>query len=129
MPPSARQWEGSPHDGTIGFARLGYPIRMSEPLQNDPDRAGGLVSGAQGEFVEEQPGGAFDPRAFRRDSPAAGDPPADDAPAGGPHPGDPRAGDLTAGDLTAGDADHEPGLPPVNDQRMSSPRQENEKTG
>lgn len=33
--------------------------------QNDPDRAGGLISDAKGEFVEEEPGGAFDPRAFR----------------------------------------------------------------
>ncbi|GAA0801428.1 hypothetical protein [Spirilliplanes yamanashiensis] len=50
---------------------------MTEPLQNDPDRAEGTtVPDAQGEFVAEQPGGAFDPRSYRRegeDSQADGD--------------------------------------------------------
>ena len=47
---------------------LGTSQRMSDHLQNDPDRAGGLVSDAQGEFVAEEPGGAFDPRTFREDA-------------------------------------------------------------
>ncbi|WP_305782951.1 hypothetical protein [Symbioplanes lichenis] len=34
-------------------------------LQNDPDKAGGLITDAQGEFVLEEPGSVFDPRAFR----------------------------------------------------------------
>ncbi|WP_229073337.1 hypothetical protein [Actinoplanes sp. DH11] len=37
--------------------------------QNDPDRARGLISDAQGEFVQQHPGGAFDPRTFRSGSP------------------------------------------------------------
>ena len=41
---------------------------MTEPLQNDPDRAERTtVPDAQGEFVAEQPGGAFDPRSYRRE--------------------------------------------------------------
>jgi hypothetical protein len=50
-------------------------------LQNDPDKAGGLVSDAQGEFVLEEPGSAFDPRAFRAGSPPPPAPvPSDAAP-------------------------------------------------
>ncbi|MEV4638645.1 hypothetical protein AB0J80_14975 [Actinoplanes sp. NPDC049548] len=45
---------------------------MSYP-QNDPDRAGGLISDAQGEFVEEESGGAFDPRAFQKKEPPSDD--------------------------------------------------------
>jgi hypothetical protein len=86
---------------------------VSEPLQNDPDRAGGLVSDAQGEFVEEDPGGPFDPRTFRD--------------GGGGERGDGGGGGRTAG------ADREPepdaGAPPVDDERMSSPGQEDDKTG
>jgi hypothetical protein len=79
--------------------------------QNDPDRAGGLISDAQGEFVQQE-GGLFDPRAFRNDDPA---PPhgGRDAPEreDGPAAGDDRDG------------------PPVNDQRMSSPGAEIDKAG
>jgi hypothetical protein len=54
------------------------------PLQNDPDRAAGsLVPDAVGEFVEDSPGGAFDPRSYR----AA---PADDADPPQPGAGGPR---------------------------------------
>ncbi|AGL19281.1 hypothetical protein [Actinoplanes sp. N902-109] len=60
-------------------------------LQNDPDRAGGLISDGQGEFVQEHPGGVFDPRAFRHgrsepapaqddDAPPVGEPPMGNAP-------------------------------------------------
>ncbi len=76
---------------------------MTDHLQNDPDRAGGLISDAHGEFVKDQPGGAFDPRAFRQDA-DSGDAPAE-------HP-DPPVG--------------EPG---VNDQRMSGPGEEIDKAG
>ena len=54
---------------------------MGEPLQNDPDRAAGsLVPDTVGEFVEDAPGGAFDPRSFRGD---AGEGPAAEAEEGG----------------------------------------------
>ena len=70
-----------------------------EPLQNDPDRAGGLVPDTVGEFVAEEPGGAFDPRAFRE-------------------PRQPSAG--VPGETT------EPGpdAPPVDDERMVGPGEE-----
>ncbi|AEV85831.1 hypothetical protein ACWT_4812 [Actinoplanes sp. SE50] len=55
------------------------------PDRNDPDRARGLISDAQGEFVQEHPGGAFDPRAFRSGHPAPpAEPPAASHPAGEP---------------------------------------------
>ncbi|GAA2852993.1 hypothetical protein Acy02nite_51100 [Actinoplanes cyaneus] len=61
--------------------------------QNDPDRAEGLISDAQGEFVREHPGGAFDPRAFRPGRPAApAEPAGQDQPAGEP----PMTGDRMA---------------------------------
>ena len=76
---------------------------MSDHLQNDPDRAGGLVSDAQGEFVTSEPGGAFDPRAFRKHVDRDYDPGA------GP----------------AGPVDS----PPVDDERMSGPGEEIDKAG
>ena len=83
---------------------------MSEqatPLQNDPDRAAGnLVPDAHGEFVTSAPGGAFDPRSFRD---GAGRP----------------AGDGTG--PAARDADA-PARPPVDDERMSGPGEEIDKT-
>jgi hypothetical protein len=76
---------------------------MTDHLQNDPDRAGGLISDAHGEFVTQEPGGAFDPRAFRehvdRD---------DDAPPA---------------------REHAAGSPPVDDERMSGPGEEIDKAG
>jgi|1186.fasta_scaffold529721_2 hypothetical protein len=57
---------------------------MTEPLQNDPDRAGNtLVPDAIGEFVEDSPGGAFDPRSFREGDAGHADPGPHPAPAGG----------------------------------------------
>ena len=75
----------------------------NEMLQNDPDRAGGLISDAQGEFVTQEPGGAFDPRTFR------GPVDRDDDPESG---GDDRVG-----------------APPVDDERMSGPGEEIDKAG
>ena len=74
---------------------------MDAHPQNDPDRAGGLISDAQGEFVQQESGGVFDPRAFRsdtRDTPAA-------------------AGSASAG--TDG--------PPMDEQRMVAPGEEIDK--
>ncbi len=81
----------------------GYP-------QNDPDRAGGLISDAQGEFVKQEGGGVFDPHAFHHhgDSPV---PPSSDAPE---RPDAPAA---------SGERDG----PSVNDQHMSSPGSEIDK--
>ena len=76
---------------------------MSDHLQNDPDRAGGLVSDGHGEFVTQEPGGAFDPRAFREDA-GRGDEPAER-----PEP--------------------QVGKPGVDDQRMSGPGEEIDKAG
>jgi hypothetical protein len=76
---------------------------MSDHLQNDPDRAGGLVSDAQGEFVTEAPGGAFDPRAFRKHVDR------------GDHP------ETGGGDPVE--------APPVDDERMSGPGEEIDKAG
>jgi len=75
---------------------------MSDHLQNDPDRAGGLISDAHGEFVQSEPGGAFDPRAFRKHVDR------DDDPETGTEPVE---------------------SPPVNDQRMSGPGEEIDKAG
>jgi hypothetical protein len=76
------------------------------PLQNDPDRANeSLIPDALGEFVREQPGGAFDPRAFRGDR--------------APLDADPEADATAAGD---------PARPPVDDERMSGPGEEIDKT-
>src|SRR3954447_6659306 len=121
MPPSAAWWEHSPHDGTVGAGPAGYPTSVSEPLQNDPDRAGGLVSDAQGEFVEEDPGGPFDPRTFR-DGDGDGD---------GGGGGGGGSGGGGGGRTTGADPEPEPGAgaPPVDDERMSSPGQEDDKTG
>jgi hypothetical protein len=81
-------------------------------LQNDPARAGGLISDAKGEFVTSENGGAFDPRAFRSDS---------DAPE--PHGSDsPERPDAPAA------ADDEP-VAPMTDPRMSSPGAEIDKAG
>ncbi len=78
------------------------------PLQNDPDRANeSLIPDALGEFVREQPGGAFDPRAFRADRPTA-------------------AGDDLDPAATAADGD--PDGPPANGLRMSGPGEEIDKT-
>jgi hypothetical protein len=82
---------------------------MTEKLQNDPDRAGGLVSDAQGEFVAGRPGGVFDPRAFRAD---------EDGPDGD-----------GLGGAEPGELDVPVDKPPVDDQRMSGPGQEIDKTG
>jgi hypothetical protein len=76
---------------------------MSDHLQNDPDRAGGLISDAQGEFVAEEPGGAFDPRAFRTDADRADGP--------------------------AAHAEPEVKQPGVDGQRMSGPGSEIDKAG
>jgi hypothetical protein len=81
-------------------------------LQNDPDRAGGLISDAQGEFVASESGGAFDPRAFRSDS---------DAP-------EPRGSDAPERPDAPAAADDEPAAP-MNDLRMSSPGAEIDKAG
>ena len=78
----------------------------NEPLQNDPDRAvGSLVPDALGEFVADEPGGAFDPRSFRRTEPQPSD---DERPGGTNAGGAPR--------------------PPVDDERMSGPGEEIDKT-
>jgi hypothetical protein len=71
--------------------------------QNDPDRARGLISDAQGEFVQQHPGGAFDPRTFRSHRP--------DAP-------------------SATDAEGQPvDEPPMAGERMVAPGSESAKTG
>jgi hypothetical protein len=72
-----------------------------EQLQNDPDRAGGLITGGQGEFAGEDPGGAFDPRTFRE---------------GGAAP-------------ATGADEEDVDDPPVNDERMSGPGEEIDKAG
>ena len=84
-------------------------------LQNDPDRAGGLISDAQGEFVEQESGGAFDPRAFRA------------APSAGPVTGDTTDDAAERPDAPA--ATDERDGPPANDQWMSSPGEEIDKAG
>jgi hypothetical protein len=104
MPPPVPQWASSPHDGTVAFARPGYPWAMSDYLQNDPDRAGGLIADAQGEFVLDDPAGAFDPRTFREGSEPSPEQPADPS------------------------MDEPVDTPPVNDERMSGPREEIDKT-
>ena len=76
---------------------------MTHP-QNDPDRAGGLVPDAVGEFVAEEPGGAFDPRSFRGDRPD-------------PEPAAPSGDDAEATG------------PPMDDERMSGPGEEIDKAG
>ena len=73
-------------------------------LQNDPDRAGGLVPDAQGEFVEEEPGGAFDPRTFRSPSSTSPADGPDDSDGPGPEP-----------------------EPPMDDERMVGPGEEIDK--
>jgi hypothetical protein len=108
MPRTARAWDGSPNPETYGgYARPGpgYPAGMTHP-QNDPDRAGGLVPDAVGEFVAEEPGGAFDPRAFRGDR-------SDDSDRGVPVE---RAGGTPDG-------------PPMDGERMSGPGSEIDKAG
>jgi hypothetical protein len=80
--------------------------------QNDPDRAGGLISDAQGEFVASESGGAFDPRAFRDDA----DPP------------EPRGSDAPERPDAPAAADDEP-VAPMTDPRMSSPGAEIDKAG
>ena len=76
---------------------------MTDHLQNDPNAAGGLISDAQGEFVEREPGGAFDPRTFRKAVDRDDDPDTD--------------------------REHPVGSPGVNDQRMSGPGEEIDKAG
>ena len=83
-----------------------------EHAQNDPDRAGGLISDAQGEFVEAESGGAFDPRAFRSGT-GSPTPHGSDAPE---RPDAPAAGSSAP-------------APPMNDERMSSPGAEIDKAG
>ncbi len=91
-------------DGTaVAGARPGYPGGMSDPLQNDPDRAGGLISDAQGEFVARQPGGAFDPRSFRKH--------------------------VDRGDEAEPGSQEPAGTPPMDDERMSGPGEEIDKAG
>jgi hypothetical protein len=80
---------------------------MSDPhLQNDPDRAGGLIPDGQGEFVEEEPGGAFDPRTFRSASASS--------PSPSSSPSSP----------SSSSQDEEP---PMDDQRMVGPGEEIDK--
>ncbi|MGA5303019.1 hypothetical protein ACPCHT_24030 [Nucisporomicrobium flavum] len=78
---------------------------MADHLQNDPDRAGGLVADAQGEFVEQESGGAFDPRAFRSSGSSGSEDSTDPA---RPEP-----------DATAG--------PPMDGERMVGPGEEIDK--
>jgi hypothetical protein len=85
-------------------------------LQNDPGRAGGLISNAQGEFVAESPGGAFNPRAFRAHGGQR--PSADEAP-GGTEDDDTEDDDTEDGAATP--------EPPMDDERMSGPGEEIEK--
>jgi hypothetical protein len=73
-------------------------------LQSDPDRAGGLITGGQGEFVGEDPGGAFDPRTVREGAAA------------------PVTGETATDEQDVDD-------PPVNDERMSGPGEEIGKAG
>jgi hypothetical protein len=86
---------------------------MTDHLQNDPDRAGGLVPDAQGEFVAEEAGGVFDPRAFRSGS----------GPEREQRPGGDRDGDEDR------DEDRDGAGPPMNDERMSAPGEEIDKAG
>ena len=79
----------------------GITAGMDAHLQNDPERAGGLIADAQGEFVEQESGGVFDPRAFRADT-------RDDAEAPAARSGD-------------------PGEPPMDDERMVGPGEEIDK--
>jgi hypothetical protein len=72
-------------------------------MSDDKQRPGGLISDAQGEFVKESPGGAFDPRAFHGDRSA-------DAPS-------------PSGDESGADS------PPMDGTRMSSPGEEIDKAG
>ena len=72
--------------------------------QNDPDRAGGLISDAQGELVKDSPGGAFDPRTFRH---------------GGDRP-EPESDEAT---------DDVAGEPPMDGTRMAAPGEEIDKAG
>ena len=78
-------------------------------LQNDPDRAGGLVPDSVGEFVEENPGGAFDPRTY-----------ADGGGNGGDEHGDTATDPERTGPVAR---------PPMDDQRMVGPGEENAKAG
>jgi hypothetical protein len=101
-------------------------VQPSEPLQNDPDRVvGSLIADAVGEFVTDRPGGAFDPRIFR--GPAT---PAEPGPPTPAEPGPPTPADH--GPPTP--ADHGPASPggeaepPMNDERMSGPGEEIDKT-
>jgi hypothetical protein len=81
---------------------------MSDPyLQNDPDRAGGLIPDAQGEFVEEEPGGAFDPRTFRSPSPPS-----------------PSSSSSSPPSPSSSSQDEEP---PMDEQRMVGPGEEIDK--
>jgi hypothetical protein len=76
--------------------------------QNDPDRAGGLIADAVGEFVEEHPGGAFDPRTFRDPAPPAAD-------------AAPDTGREASADVAP--------KPPMDDERMVGPGEESSKAG
>ncbi|MFC3989380.1 hypothetical protein [Actinoplanes siamensis] len=78
--------------------------------QNDPDRARGLISDAQGEFVQQQPGGPFDPRAFRSGATAG---PATEATEAA------EAGEATEA--------HPAGAPPMAGDRMTPPGREIDK--
>ncbi len=89
-------------------------------LQNDPDRAGGLISDAQGEFVGAESGGAFDPRAFRSDSDDPGPRTSDDP--------ELRGSDAPERPDAPAAADDEP-VAPMTDPRMSSPGAEIDKAG
>lgn len=84
-------------------------------LQNDPARAGGLISDTQGEFVQESPGGAFDPRAFRG--------------AGATTSPEPAAPSETAARPEHGGDDDTTGRPPMDGTRMSAPGEEIDKAG
>ena len=89
---------------------------MNAHLQNDPDRAGGLIADAQGEFVQQESGGAFDPRAFREDTRDAPAEPRTDTQDASPEPR------TDTEDNSAG-----PGRPPVDDEYMAGPREEIDK--
>ena len=78
-------------------ARPGDLTEMSEKNR-------GLITDAQGEFVQQFPGGAFDPRTFRHGSGRRG-----------------PAGPSAVGEGGAADR------PPVDDERMSGPGEEIDK--
>lgn len=84
----------------------GITTGMDAHLQNDPERAGGLVSDAQGEFVQQESGGVFDPRAFREDT---------------------RSTATATAGSGSGSAPGDPAEPAMDDERMVGPGEEIDK--